>query len=276
MYNVTTELKKNKKLRTTILDNINFKAFNTSDHNSYYSSSNPSHSFLGTVYEVCLFIQKIKFEKDSYRISQLNSNRGYSILRSVDLSSVDKKTSRKVRAWIKQYNSSIRILVDLVRGYSVSSKKVVNAILFISFISLFREPKQIFYFKPKYNSSDFSETKKFLKSIDKKFVKSLFKNERKVSFNQLITAGYLAGEIDILSSSRIIDIKTVNSSRFTNDMIIQLVLYYFLARQNEIYIKDLSILFSKFGHLETINTKKLFKKKGKKKILKRLEKDYYI
>jgi len=107
-------------------------------------------------------------------------------------------------------------------------------------------------------------------------LKKIFESGEFVRFNYVINTGYLAGEIDIITDDYIYDIKTTAFPDFTKDMVIQLVLYYFLLKSHGIEKDKAGIIFSKFNHIEEIKFKKLFKKKGEQKISKYLEDKYLI
>jgi len=271
MYYVTTELKKNKELRKTILDNIKFKEFSFSKKTKFYNKENANPLILGSAYEIVLQVEKLKKEKNPYELRNLKFNRGINLIMSIDQSIMTKKVLKNVKYWIQKYNKSMYILIKYIKGKKIKAKKIAEAILFLNFISYFREVKNIFYFKPKYTKEDIYEVATFIKGIKKKLLKKIFKGEKSVSFNYLLSKGYLAGEIDILTSKTIYDIKTTSYPTFTKDMIIQLILYYFLSKEKQ---KQGAIVFSKFNHIEYINIQKIFKKKGLKKIKRILKKNY--
>jgi len=276
MYFVTRELKKNKDLREVILNNIKFKQYSFSNKEKHYENNKANPMVLGSAYEIVLQIEKLRKEKNPYEIRNLKFNRGINVIMGIDPSLVNKDVKKKLKRWINKYNENLRILVKYIEGKNIKEKKLAEAILFLNFISLFREYKNVFYFEEKYTKQDIKEVAEFLKDFKKKFMKKIFKKEDFIRFNYLVSKGYLSGEIDILTDTYIYDIKTTAYPDFTKDMILQLVLYYVLLKRQGIKIEKGGIIFSKFKHIEYIDYNKLFKKKGLKKIEDFLENKYRI
>lgn len=274
MYFVTKEISENKKLKGILKENLKFKEIEFSEEfKSAKYDSNPL--IIGSSFEILFQVEKFKREKNSYKLRNLKYNRGFNLL-SQALEIVEDKYKDKIKDWLKEFRKSQQVLIDYIEEGSVSDKKLIKAILFLNFISLFRELKNVYYFKPKYSKEDVKELVKLKDSFSKKILKKLEKKSDFIYFNYVLNDGYLSGEIDILTDNCIYDIKTTSIPVFTKEMLYQLIMYYFLLKRNGIKVKKIAILFSKHSEIIELKIKDLFIKDGESKIEEFLKEEYQL
>lgn len=272
MYYVTNEIKYNKKLKSILSKNIKIEPYELNQDLLYFHG--PKRAMVvGSAYEVLLQIEILK-HKNSDNIRSLKYVRGLSLIdECVKLYSDE---NRKLAISIlKEVEKQEYILYRYCKGDKIKLKYLLRAVFYLSFISEFRERNDIFNKKFETNKDDFKDLNQLRKGISSTLLKKLSKNENR--FNLGVSAGYLAGEIDVLKGDKkIIDIKTTRDGIFSSDMLYQLIMYYFICKFNGININTISIYFARFGVEEKIKIKNLFIEKGEKKIKKYLKKRYKI
>ena len=257
MYYITKEIKKNKDLKNILKKNINFKPIKISKKKKYWNNE-IDYSLLGNAYELLFQIEQLKKEKRNTEFHGLKYSRGKEIL----LRMRDEKISSKLLSQIYKEEKNIMKYISGKKKIKIS-----KSILFLTEISNIRNDTPIS--KIKISKKDKKEMKYLIKNFDKK----IFKKIKNSNFSYMVEAGLLIGEIDILQSKKIIDIKTTTNPTITREIINQQILYSILLKINTgIEIKEIGIYFQKYKKLKMLKIKKIIK--NEKEIISYLQKKY--
>ena len=259
MYYITREIKKNKELKEVLKDNMKFEPIKISKKTEFWENE-IDYSLMGNAYELLFQIEQLKKEKRRTEFHTLKYSRGKDIL----LRSRDEKVSEIL---LKKIYYAEKDIMKYIHGKKIKENKISKSILFLTHISNIRDDKNIYDRKVK--KKEIKEMRYLIKNFDKKILKKI-KNS---TFSYMVESGLLIGEIDILESKKIIDIKTTTNPTITREIINQQVLYALLLKMNTgIQIKEIGIYFQKYKKLKMVKLKKIIK--NEKKIISYLEKKY--
>lgn len=252
MKYVTKEIQK-KEIRKVLDKYIDFKEYNITDE-EYTVSKGINNSIIGSSFEILFQIEKLKYEKKEMKIERMKFFRGYILI-----SSCFKKIGAddKIKELLRKSDAAIEIINKYLSNKKVNNKSLMKSILFLDFISLFREPKQIYYYKEKFGSAEVKELILLKDNIGKKILKKY----KGAYFNYGVSFKEIAGEIDILVEEKIIDMKSTNYPIFTKDMIFQLVMYWYVCKKSGISIEKIGIFFTRFNKVEMFKVKNIVSKK---------------
>ena len=257
MYYITKEISKNEELKNILKENIEFSPIKISKKKKYWENE-IDYSLMGNAYELLFQIKQLKKEKRKTEFHGLKYSRGKGIL----LKNRENKIASKILK--KIYFSEKEIMKYLSNQ---KYKNIAKSILILTHVANIRNDENIK--KIKISKKEIKEMNYLIKTFDKKILKKI-KNS---SFSYMVESGLLIGEIDILESKKIIDIKTTTNPKITREMINQQILYALLLKINTgIEVKEIGIYFQKYKKLKMIKLKKIIK--NEKYIINYLEKKY--
>ena len=246
MYYITKEIKYNKELKNILKENIKFNPIKISNKKLYWENE-VDYSLMGNAYELLFQIEQIKKEKRISEFHGLKYSRGKEIL----LRTRNENTSNKL---LKKIYKAEKNIMRYLSSKNKKKIKIEKDILILTNISNIRNDEKINSFKIK--NKDIKEMKFLIKHFDKK----IFKKIKNSTFSYIVEGGLLIGEIDILQSKKIIDIKTTTNPIITREIINQQILYALLLKINTgIEIKEIGIYFQKYKKLKMIKLKKIIK-----------------
>lgn len=263
--NVSTIIN-NEKYQLKLEKYIDYPIYKVKNELKYYNNPK-NHDLIGHAYEIMfqLFYLKenertdifvLKCFKDFYKLGVLSKR-------------ISSEYKRKLNKIIKLYtNIEKRIKNYLTNKKYKLDNRILKDILYLSQLVRIRDLEDIFKLK-KIKKKDIRDLKILKESLFE--YNDLIKKD--ILFNVSLRNNDLniSGELDLVLSNTIIDIKTVTENKITKKFINQLVLYYLLTKNKN--IKKVGILFSRYGCLKLFHIRDIISEKNERKLVKFFDKE---
>ena len=267
---LTRELKTNKKLFKTIIENVNIEmnaVLKKRSENKYPLKTKSNYleisAIVGTAYDYMLRFEILKrntnkenlFNKykeklvSNYGFFNIQSNNIYDsnieILYSSSLSIIDQFINNKNKIILEDYISSLIVITLFEQNYrnkNLSIVKVLENKDYKKYIK--REYKYVISdLKNLYSSFENNEILKNIEYSKEVILNPYFSNSKKLN----------GADCDLIVDQTMIDIKTIQSCNLTEDMLSQLIGYYILAINDGVKLNKIAIYFSRYDYLYLIN-----------------------